>query len=166
MPRARRARRPGWSFERPQGEPGADDEPAAHVTWSEAEAFCAHAGGRLPTLAEWRRAAYTEQRERPGDGLVTGRTYPYPVGERPDGMSIGRRGAWPVTAARPGINGLHDMGGNLWEWLADRRGDEALTAGGSWWYGAEQTHAEGAQWKPAAFYAVYVGFRCVYAGGG
>jgi formylglycine-generating enzyme len=54
------------------------------------------------------------------------------------------------------------MGGNVWEWIANRRGDEALSAGGSWWYGTAQTTAEAAQWKPADFYAVYVGFRCVY----
>jgi len=48
---------------------------------------------------------------------------------------------------------------------AVRRGDDALTAGGSWWYGPEQTTAEALQWKPADFYAVYavyVGFRCAY----
>jgi len=54
------------------------------------------------------------------------------------------------------------MGANVWEWLADRQGDAALTAGGSWWYGPSKTRAEGMQWKPASFYAVYVGFRCVY----
>ena len=43
-----------------------------------------------------------------------------------------------------------------------RRGDEALTAGGSWWYGPEQARANGAQWKAASFYAVYIGFRCAY----
>jgi formylglycine-generating enzyme required for sulfatase activity len=54
------------------------------------------------------------------------------------------------------------MAGNLWEWLADARGDERLTAGGSWWYGAAQTRADGMQYKPARFFAVYVGFRCVH----
>jgi formylglycine-generating enzyme required for sulfatase activity len=54
------------------------------------------------------------------------------------------------------------MGGNVWEWLSDRRGGDALTAGGSWWYGPAQTRAEGMQWKPADFFAVYIGFRCAY----
>ena len=54
------------------------------------------------------------------------------------------------------------MGGNVWEWLADRHEDEALTAGGSWWYGPEKATVNGLQWKPTDFYAVYIGFRCVY----
>ena len=73
----------------------------------------------------------------------------------------GRRHARVGTSKR-GVNGLFDMGGNVWEWLADRRDGEALTAGGSWWYGSSKTRTDGMQWKPADFYAVYVGFRCAY----
>ncbi|TAJ95644.1 MAG: hypothetical protein EPO10_14585 [Reyranella sp.] len=43
-----------------------------------------------------------------------------------------------------------------------QRGDEALTAGGPWWYGPAQARADGAQWKAAGFYALYIGFRCAY----
>lgn len=155
-------RRPGWTYLAPQGRPGGDDEPATHIDWTEARDYCAAAGGRLPTAAEWRSAGYTEQRDRPTDGLVTGRTYPYPVGERPDGMNNNRQGHVPVGTTRRGVNGLYDMGANVWEWLADRRGDDALTAGGSWWYGPAQSQADAMQWKAADFYAVYVGFRCAY----
>jgi formylglycine-generating enzyme len=155
-------RRAGWTYAAPRGAAGPPDEPAVHVTQGEAAAFCAHAGGRLPTSAEWRSAAYTEQRAAPTDGFETGRTYAYPVGDRPEGMNNNRRGHTAVGGTRPGVNGLHDMGGNVWEWLADRRGEQALTAGGSWWYGPEQTRADAAQWKAAGFQALYIGFRCVY----
>jgi len=155
-------RRRGWSYQRPQGEPGADSEPAVHVSWHEASAYCAHAGGRLPSMAEWRSAAYTEQRDQPTDGFVKGRTYAYPVGDQPDGMNNNRRAHVAVGTTRRGVNGLYDMGANVWEWIADRRGDDALTAGGSWWYGPEQSRADAAQWKGANFFAVYVGFRCAY----
>jgi formylglycine-generating enzyme required for sulfatase activity len=158
-------RRAGWTFEQPQGSAAADDEPAVHVTWHEASRYCAHVGGRLPSGAEWKLAAYTEQRARPDDGFVTGRTYAFPVGDRPEGMNNNRRSHLRVGTTRIGVNGLYDMGGNVWEWLADRQGADALTAGGSWWYGPEQTRAEGAQWKAADFYAVYVGFRCAYGPG-
>ncbi|MEO1330814.1 MAG: formylglycine-generating enzyme family protein [Pseudomonadota bacterium] len=155
-------RRPGWSWAAPYGRSGADEEPAVHVSWSEARDFCRAAGGRLPTFEEWRRAAYTEARAAPTDGFETGRTYPYPVGDDPDGMNNSREAHVLVGTTRRGVNGLYDMGANVWEWMADRRGDDALTAGGSWWYGPEKARAAGAQWKPADFYAVYIGFRCVY----
>jgi formylglycine-generating enzyme required for sulfatase activity len=155
-------RRRGWTFERPQGQPGGDNEPAVHVSWHEAARYCAHVGGRLPTMAEWRQAAYTESRDRPTGGFVKGRTYVYPVGDDPAGMNNNRRAHVVVGTTKLGVNGLYDMGANVWEWIADRRGDDALTAGGSWWYGPAQSRAEGAQWKAADFYAVYVGFRCAY----
>jgi sulfatase modifying factor 1 len=155
-------RRAGWSYARPQGQPGADDEPATHVSWHEASRYCAHVGGRLPSMAEWRAAAYTESRDQPTDGFIKGRTYAYPVGDQPDGMNNNRRAHVAVGTTKRGVNGLHDMGANVWEWIADRRGDDALTAGGSWWYGPAQSRAESAQWKAADFYAVYVGFRCAY----
>ncbi|MCX7324014.1 MAG: formylglycine-generating enzyme family protein [Hyphomicrobiales bacterium] len=155
-------RRPGWTFQAPQGRPGADNEPVTHVTWQEASDYCSSVGGRLPTMAEWRNAAYTEQRDQPSDGFVKGRTYPYPVGEQPDGMNNNRRAHVPVGTTKRGVNGLFDMGANVWEWIADRRDSDALTAGGSWWYGPAQARVDGVQWKAASFYAVYVGFRCAY----
>ncbi len=50
-------------------------------------------------------------------------------------MNNNRRHHVPVGTTKRGVNGLYDMGANVWEWLADRRGEDALTAGGSWWYG-------------------------------
>lgn len=159
-------RRSGWTWSSPYGLPGDDKEPVVHVSWSEARDFCLARGGRLPNLDEWRKAAFTEMRTEPTDDFVNGRTYSYPVGDRPDGMNTSANDSWPRHAAvgetRRGVNGLYDMGGNVWEWLADRQGDQALTAGGSWWYGADKTSASAVQWKPADFYAVYVGFRCAY----
>jgi formylglycine-generating enzyme len=154
--------RPGWTWATPYGEPGTDDEPVVHVSWDEAQAFCAAAGGRLPTHDEWRLAAYTETRTAPTAGFETGRTYEYPVGDAPEGMNNSRERHVPVGTTREGVNGLYDMGANVWEWLADRQGENALTAGGSWWYGPENTRDGRAQWKPADFYALYVGFRCAY----
>jgi formylglycine-generating enzyme len=155
-------RRPGWTWATPYGRPADDAEPVAHVTWHEARAFCAYVGGRLPTRAEWSRAAYTETRAAPTAGFARGRTYTYPVGDAPEGMNNSRKAHVAAGTTKAGVNGLYDMGANVWEWLADRDGPQALTAGGSWWYGPEVTRADGAQWKAADFYVVYIGFRCAY----
>jgi sulfatase modifying factor 1 len=155
-------RRKGWTWAEPYGQPAQPTEPAVHVTWREAADYCNSRGGRLPTFEEWASAAYHEKRTTPTDGLVAGRVYPYPVGETPDGMHTSAKRHRPVATTRRGVNGLYDMGANVWEWIADRRGEEALTAGGSWWYGPNKTRRTGAQWKPADFYAVYIGFRCAY----
>ncbi|TCT04785.1 formylglycine-generating enzyme family protein [Aquabacter spiritensis] len=160
-------RRPGWTFRTPFGAPPDSPAlPAVHVTWYEADAYCRWAGGRLPTRAEWTEAAYVERRAAPPAEFVTGQTYPFPTGATPDGANGSGGDPWPrlapAGATKTGVNGLRDMGGNAWEWLADRQGDTALTAGGSWWYGPDQMRAAAMQWKPAAFAALYIGFRCVY----
>ena len=57
------------------------------------------------------------------------------------------------------------MGANVWEWTTDAldaTGRERRTVGGSWWYGAFNMKADVKAFKPADFYAVYIGFRCVY----
>lgn len=160
-------RRPGWNVYHPYGKPGASDEPAVHVSWHEAQAFCHDKGGQLPSREQWALAAYTEKRANPPSPFIAGKTYPYPTGDSPAGANVsGDQDGWsqhaPVGKTRQGVNGLYDMGANVWEWLADAQGKDRLTAGGSWWYDASKMRQEGMQFKAADFYAVYVGFRCVY----
>lgn len=160
-------RRAGWTWRTPFGLAGQPDEPAVHINWFEAQAFCKDAGGALPTQAQWSRAAYTELRSDPPLPFVQGKTYPYPTGDSPQGANVeGAEDGWarhaPVGKTRQGVNGLYDMGANAWEWLADAQGDTRLTAGGSWWYGPSKMLREGMQYKAADLYVVYVGFRCVY----
>lgn len=178
-------RKPGWTWRTPFGRPAQPGEPAVHLGFDEAQAFCRWAGGRLPTDAEWVSAAYTEQRETAPPPFERGRTYPYPTGERPEGAQcLGDCGAaakaravrhgaallrgdgHALAGATPaGVNGLHDMGGNAWEWVDEPRGasgnGERRTRGGSWWYGAAQMRADHLQGKPADTAVVYIGFRCV-----
>lgn len=54
------------------------------------------------------------------------------------------------------------MAANVWEWLADRRLGDALTAGGSWWCGPGKTRSDSLQFKPVDFFTIYIGFRCTY----
>lgn len=160
-------RRDGWTWRRPDGTPPDSDAlPAVHLTHAEAQAYCKWAGGRLPTAGEWIDAAYTERRPSAPAPWVRGRTYPYPTGDVPDGANTNGRDPWPRAApagtTAQGVNGLYDMGANVWEWASDARGEERRTMGGSWWYGSAQMRADVEAWKPAEFFAVYIGFRCAY----
>jgi formylglycine-generating enzyme required for sulfatase activity len=53
----------GWTWRTPFGTAAQDDEPAVHINFDEAQAYCAWSGKRLPTEAEWVEAAFTEKRE-------------------------------------------------------------------------------------------------------
>lgn len=166
-------RMPGWTWATPFGQPGADDEPAVHVTWFEARDYCRWAGLRLPTDAEWARATYVETREAPPSSFVRGNRYPFPSGASPDDANHldkpkGKlaaqltRGAGHVAVrvTTPGVNGLHDMGANAWEWVDHDVGGQKRTRGGSWWYGPASMREDHLAEKPPDFPAVYIGFRC------
>ena len=176
------AQRKGWTWRNPYGLPANGREPAVHITFQEAKAFCQWAGKRLPSDAEWMEAAYTERRTEPPAEFMTGRSYLYPTGESPQGANcLGDCGAAPTLAAYPnptftsrgrghaltgttrvGVNGLWDMGGNVWEWTDDGKGGSGArpTRGGSWWYGEDQMRRDHLQTKPEDTAVVYLGFRC------
>ena len=59
-----------------------------------------------------------------------------------------------------GVNGLYDMGANVWEWVNSESVDSKVTAGGSWWYEAFRMHRDDRAVKPKDTAVVYIGFRC------
>ncbi len=168
----------GWVWRTPYGTAASDDEPAVHVTFDEAQAYCRWAGKRLPTDTEWREAAYTERRSAPPSPFKSGQTYPYPTGSAPEGANCLRdcgmtpaldysavlqRGNGHARAGttKAGVNGLFDMGANVWEWVKTGDTHQQGTLGGSWWYGSAQMRNDHTASKPRDMAVVYIGFRCV-----
>lgn len=103
-----------------------EDHPVVHVSWDDAEAYCAWGGTRLPTEAEWEYAARggLEQRRFPwGDDLEPDGEHRMNVwqGAFPaeNSCADGWYGTAPVTAYPANGFGLHNMTGNVWEWCAD-----------------------------------------------
>ncbi|NXU40933.1 SUMF2 enzyme, partial [Drymodes brunneopygia] len=99
------------------------DYPVLHVSWNDAQAFCAWKGKRLPSEEEWEFAARggLEQRMYPwGNKFQPNRTNLW-QGAFPEGDTAedGYHGVSPVTAF-PAQNsyGLYDLLGNTWEWTA------------------------------------------------
>jgi len=174
--------KPGWNWRSPYGIAASPEEPAVHITFEEAQAFCEWRGKRLPTRDEWIEFAYTEMRNNPPPPFETGATYPYPTGETPNGANclddcgnprgnpLGKAdyssrltrgfGHAKVASTIAGVNGLYDMGANVWEWATVGSGRQQATMGGSWWYGANQMMADYGATKPRDMAAVYIGFRC------
>jgi formylglycine-generating enzyme required for sulfatase activity len=143
------------------------DHPVVGVLWEQAKTFCERRGARLPTEAEWEKAARG----------VSGGTYPWGEGFACKYANFHdcTDDTTPVGTYELGksVYGAYDMVGNVWEWVSTlyrpypysaTDGRENLSTsgnhayrGGTYWGEASNT-ARGGETPTGAWY--YLGFRC------
>ena len=155
----------------PRRDGATNDEPAVGMDRAEAKTYCAAVGGRLPTEAEWEYAARAGSRERYYDTLSEAAWFETNSDDR----------SHPVGQKAPNAFGLHDMLGNVYEWVLDRYYNKyddtteeieeplapnasAVARGGAWHSRAKDLRVSNRFGVPTDYADANVGVRCALSG--
>lgn len=148
--------------------------PASSVTWGESQAFCTWVGGRLPTEAEWERAARGDDSRQ------------YPWGNTFDPWRCNTRDGGPHAPTPAGAYpdcvspyGVLDLAGSMWEWASDwyeetydakgpvenptgpETGTRRAVRGGNWMSAASWVRGASRLGIDPTWPGPMLGFRCV-----
>ena len=162
---------------------GKGNHPVVDVSWYAAMAYAEWAGKRLPTEAEWEKAAR---------GGLVGKKYPWgdiiDANKANYGRNVGSTTPVPVGSYEPNGYGLYDMAGNVWEWCIDEYDDyprstrrnpvadwvgndfshvqtntSRVLRGGYWRNSAQDVRVANRNWGTPTLTSGFIGFRCARA---
>lgn len=153
---ATRTRPPGYFYIR-SVPPGRENHPVTDISWYEADHYCTWAGKRLPTEAEWEKAARgTDGREFPW-----GNTYD---NKKLNAGDSGYGDIMPVGSFKAGASpyGAMDMSGNVWEWTADWYQPYPGSTYTSPNFGEKQKVFRGGGWGGQGHYSLPLFYRTSY----
>lgn len=154
------------------------NHPVVHISWNDADAFAQWQGKRLPSEAEWEKAARggVENSHFPwGDELMPDGYFRSNLwqGDFPEFNSgaDGYLGTAPVNAFEPNGYGLYNVSGNVWEWCSDwwsnnlhkKNEKEKVIKGGS--FMCHESYCNRYRLSARSFnlpnsFAAHIGFRC------